>query len=226
VNTLPTFRVFIVALAVALPAFTAVSRLEAGQAPDMIQIESVSTVDRLGNAKMSLVFKLSAAQWTQWKQMYGDRPDVLRRDLRQQFARYVVEDFDLKRNDLERTATVSLSGRGLAAVRGDGTREIEISRNARQLTGAGREWLFQEQQQESAFSPILSETMKLVLPLGATNARLEQPGTDFARLVYQLPGAGGGRSALLVSGCVLLLAGVGLIVVGRRRPAQSQALLR
>jgi hypothetical protein len=68
--------------------------------------------------------------------------------------------------------------------------------------------------------------MKLVLPAGTSNARMEQPGTDFARLVYQLPVEGGGRPALLVSGFVLLLAGAGLIVVARRSSGNSQIALR
>jgi hypothetical protein len=181
---------------------------------DTLQTETSIVVDKLGDGQLTVTFHLSASQWTIWKQQYGDRPDVLWRDLKQQFANMALGDFDLKKNDIERTATARISLRGGTRLRSDGAREIEVPKDMKKISDSGREWIFNAVSQENQYAPILNQTIRVTLPAEATNVRLNQPGTAFQALVYEIPEAGGSGRMLLVGGTGALIIGLGLGVAG------------
>jgi hypothetical protein len=172
---------FILALALLLP-------MTPSRAADTINIDSIVNIDRFGDGSIKLTFHLSASQWAIWRQQYGDHPDVLWRDLKQMFARFALDKFDLKKNDVERTADVNISARACTQIRGDGTREIEIPKDFRFVSNNGREWIFSLTSQQSPYSPILSQTSRLILPEDARNPHLDQPGTGSEQLVYEIAG--------------------------------------
>jgi hypothetical protein len=189
---------FAVALLSTTPALRAAS--------DTVQQDIVMEIDRLGDGAITLTFRLSASQWTIWKQQYGDRPDVLWRDLRQQFATMSLGTFSLEKNDLERSATAKLTMRGGTKLRRDGSQEIEIPKEMNKVSDNGGEWIFNSVIQEGYGSPILTQTIRLRLPAEAVNVRLNQPGTAFQSLVYEIPPVGQGKG--------MLFGGIGALVVG------------
>jgi hypothetical protein len=155
---------------------------------------------------MTITFRLSASQWTIWKQQYGDRPDVLWRDLKQQFAALALGSFSLEKNEVERTATAKIAVRGGTQLRSDGGQEIEIPKEMKKISDSGREWIFTSVSQEGYGAPILTTTIRVRLPAEAANIRFNQPGTAFQALVYDIPQKGGGGG--------MLYAGIGALVVG------------
>ncbi len=171
-----------------------------------IQQDVVMEIDRLGDGSLTIAFRLSASQWTVWKQQYGDRPDVLWRDLRQQFAASQLTGFSLEKNDVERTAVAKLTISGGTKRRSDGAQEIELPKEMRKISDSGREWIFSGVEQADAGSPMLTQTIRVRLPPEAVDVRLNQPGTAFQALVYQVPEPGTGRG--------LLFAGLGALVGG------------
>ncbi|MBV8225987.1 MAG: hypothetical protein JO232_12465, partial [Verrucomicrobia bacterium] len=66
----------------------------AGLAADTINTDVVANVDPFGDGTIALTFRLSAAQWENWRELYGDHPDLLWRDLKQRFAKYALDKFD------------------------------------------------------------------------------------------------------------------------------------
>lgn len=184
------------------------------RAADTLQTDTSIIVDRLGDGQLTMTFHLSASQWTVWKQQYGDRPDVLWRDLKQQFANMALVDFDLKKNDIERSATAQISLRGGTRLRSDGAREIEVPKDMKKISDNGREWIFNAVSQENQYAPILNQTIRLTLPPEATNVRLNQPGTAFQTLVYEIPETGSGGKMMLVGGIGALVIGLALGVAG------------
>jgi hypothetical protein len=192
-------------------------------AADTINMDAVSEVDRHGDGTIKITFRLSASQWSLWKQQYGDRPDVLWRDLREQFSMYALAHFDLEKNDVTRTATATLTGRAMTTVRADGSREVDMSGDFKLVSNTPREWVFTSTQQASPYSPILSQTAKVILPLEAQNARLSQPGTAFQKVIYDMP-RGSIRPALLGSGVGLGVVGFLLIILGFVIPKKKPAV--
>src|ERR1700719_3692172 len=114
-----------------------------GFAADTINMDVVARVDPYGDGSMKVTFHLSASQWANWKQQYGDHPDVLWRDLKQKFAKYALVKFNLQKDEVERTATADIAARAFTRVRGDGTRGIEIPKELRFISNNGREWVFE-----------------------------------------------------------------------------------
>jgi hypothetical protein len=114
--------------------------IEPGVAAETIHTDVVANVDPYGDGSMKMTFHLSASQWANWKQEYGDHPDVLWRDLKQKFAKYALVKFDLQKDDIQRTATADIEARAFTHVRGDGTRGIEIPKEFRLISNTGREW--------------------------------------------------------------------------------------
>jgi hypothetical protein len=185
-----------------------------GGATETINSDVVANLDPYGDGSMKMTFHLSASQWAIWKQQYGDHPDVLWRDLKQKFAKYALEKFDIQKNEVERTATADIEARAFTHVRGDGTRGIEIPKEFRLVSNSGREWVFDFTTQESPYSPILAQMSRVILPADATNAHIEQPGTGFQQLVYQMPDNSSGNALFLWAGISAMAGGVVLCILG------------
>ena len=197
----------LVTLLVALVASCA-----AGRAADTINMDVVAHVDPYGDGSMKVTFHLSASQWAIWRQQYGDHPDVLWRDFKQKFAT-ALDKFDLTRNDVDRTATANIEARALTTVRTDGSRGIEILKGFRLISDTPQEFVFESTNQESSYSPILTQTSRIILPPQAVNAHFESPGTSFQQIVYQIREAGN-NGALFWSGTLAMGAGILLGIVG------------
>jgi hypothetical protein len=185
-----------------------------GEATETINTEVVASLDPYGDGSMKMTFHLSASQWAIWKQQYGDHPDVLWRDLKQKFAKYALEKFDIQKNEVERTATADIEARAFTRVRGDGTRGIEIPKEFRLVSNSGREWVFDFTTQESPYSPILAQMSRVILPADAANAHIEQPGTGFQQLVYQMPDNSSRNVLFLWTGISAMAGGVILWILG------------
>jgi hypothetical protein len=185
-----------------------------GEATETINSDVVANLDPYGDGSMKMTFHLSASQWAIWKQQYGDHPDVLWRDLKQKFAKYALEKFDIQKNEVERTATADIEARAFTHVRGDGTRGIEIPKEFRLVSNSGREWVFDFTTQESPYSPILAQMSRVILPADATNAHIEQPGTGFQQLIYQMPDNSSGNALFLWAGISAMAGGVVLCILG------------
>lgn len=190
------------------------------QAADTIHMDAVMEIDRHGDGKLTITFRLSASQWGMWKQNYGDRPDVLWRDLRHQFSRYAFDSFDLKKDDITRTATATLTGRALTVVRADGSREVEVGKDFKPISNTARDWVFTATQQATPYTPILSQTAKFILPPEATNAKLHQPGTEYQRIVYEMPETSL-RPAMLGGGLGIATLGLVLFALGFVLPGKK-----
>jgi hypothetical protein len=207
----------LVTLLVALVASCA-----AGRAADTINMDVVAHVDPYGDGSMKVTFHLSASQWAIWRQQYGDHPDVLWRDFKQKFAKVALDKFDLTRNDVDRTATANIEARALTTVRTDGSRSIEILKGFRLISNTPQEFVFESTSQESPYSPILTQTSRIILPLQAVNAHFESPGTSFQQIVYQIPEAGNNGAlfwgGILAMGTGILLAIVGIVSSFAKRP--------
>jgi hypothetical protein len=185
-----------------------------GLATDTVNQDAVIRVDPNGDGSMKVIFHLSASRWAAWRQEYGDHPDILWRNLKQRFAKAALDKFDLQRNDVDRTATADIEARALTRIRGDGSRGIEMQKEFRLVSNTPLEWVFEATSQASPESPILAQTIRVILPPQAFNARIDSPGTTDQQIVYQMPEGAASNALLLWAGILAIGVGIALGIFG------------
>jgi hypothetical protein len=185
-----------------------------GLATDTVNQDAVIRVDRNGDGSMKVIFHLSASRWAAWRQEYGDHPDILWRNLKQRFAKAALDKFDLQRNDIDRTATADITARALTRIRGDGSRGIEMQKEFRLVSNTPLEWVFEATSQASPESPILAQTIRVILPPQAFNARIDSPDTTDQQIVYQMPEGAASNALLLWAGILAIGVGIALGIFG------------
>ena len=173
-------------------------------------------IDALGNAAVTATFTLPAEQWRLWNQTYGQNEFLLKRDFEHQFSAVVLRDFKLERDDMNRTAKLSMKGTASAEYRGNGVWEAELEKGVRGTQVSERVWQFSKSTGQGG--AILQQNYRITLPEGATGS--EQVTGEFGIPVLRYSLEPAGRSPMLpVAAAVLGLLGAGLAAWGllRRR---------
>jgi hypothetical protein len=191
-----------------------------------LDINTAIKVDRFGDGTMTVKFKLSASEWGPWKQNFGDRPDLVRRNLRQQFACYELGEFDLDKDDVEREATATIAMRGAIKLRRDGSREIAVPKSMRKVSNTSHEWIFTSASHANPYEPVKTETTHIVLPPEAVNIQFQESNSGEHALIYEIPAPGGGSQTMLYAGVGALVIALVLGVIGflpGKKPAPAGA---
>jgi hypothetical protein len=188
----------------------------AQQVTPIVQQDIEVVVDAVGNAGVSAKFTLPAAQWQLWKQAYGQNESLLKRDFQHQYSAVVLKDFKLERDDMNRTATLSMKSEANAEYRGDGAWEVELEKGLRSTRVSDTQWHFTKTSAEAG--AVLQQNFVLKLPKGARGTQEAVNELGVPVLKYELKAAR--RSPLLpIVGAALGLLGLAAIVLGFvRRP--------
>lgn len=192
-------RALVIACSVAMAATATMQAQDAART-----IEQTFQFDERGDADIEIRFQYGAAQWAQWKEQFGDHPDLLLRNLRYELAAAVLDDFGLKRDDVKRIATANVKARALARYRSNGQFTIEVPKNMKLVTGSGTEWAFTNSSLING--ELVNMTLRAKLPAKARNVHYT-PGNDFDQLVYSL-------ELEKPKPKLLLGAGIGLVAMG------------
>ena len=163
------------------------------------------TFDERGDALVEVSFQHTAARWNQWKEAFGDHPDLLLRNLRYQFASAALEDFKFEKDDIHRRAVSKIKACALARYRGNGNFTIQVPKEMKLVSGSGTDWAFTATGMTEG--EILTRTVRAKLPAKALNPHYG-PGGDFDELSYSMNIAPTRSPYLMAAGIFLLLLGV------------------
>jgi hypothetical protein len=163
------------------------------------------TFDDRGDALVEVSFQHTAARWNQWKEAFGDHPDLLLRNLRYQFASAALEDFKFEKDDIHRRAVSKIKACALARYRGGGNFTIHVPKDMKLVSGSGTDWAFTATKMTEG--EILTTTVRAKLPAKAINPHYG-PGGDFDELSYSMSMAPARSPYLLAAGIFLLLLGI------------------
>jgi len=214
-------RYHLMALLVAATATTvllAPQPAPAQQDTPIIQQDIEVVVDSLGNAGIAAKFTLPAAQWRMWKQVYGENQSLLKRDFEHQYSAVVLKDIKLERDDMNRTATLSMKGEANAEYRGGGVWEVELEKGLRGTKVSDTEWHFTKTSAEGG--AVLQQNFVLRLPKGTKGTQEATNELGVPVLKYELKTAH--RSPMLpIIGAALGLLGLVAVVLGILRKPQA-----
>jgi len=176
-----------------------------------------------GSVNLTFQLAFDALPWGIWKSQVGDDPARLRGMLRYQFAAFVIDDFKFEKDDLNRTAKVTIHSPAGPELRKDQHLEVSIEPWLRMINHTGREWFF------SGNNPAAGNqqnTFKVILPANTIDVSLVNAGTPNQALVYALSLPAGKSRVFVWSGVIVLLLGAVLVVAGmlaKQTPAPAAA---
>lgn len=166
-------------------------------------VERTYKLDGRGDAQVEFNFQLDASHWAQWKEQYGDHPDLMLRNLKYQLAAAVIDDFALDKDEVHRRAVAKIKARCIARYRGNGQFELQVPKNMKLVAGSGSEWVFSSSMLEEG--GIVNITDRAKLPANAGNVHLVT-GNDYDQLAYSLEVSPSKPKYLLYLGLFFLLA--------------------
>jgi hypothetical protein len=174
-------------------------------------LDSITEVHPDGSVDLTFQLAFDAKPWQLWKSVVGDDPARLRGMMRHQFAAYVIDDFKFEKDDLNRTAKVTIRSPAGPGLRKDRRFEMPVDGWCRLINRAGREWFF------SGNNPAAGNqqnTVKIVLPENTIEASLVNTGTPDQALVYALSEPAGKSHFFVWFGAVVMLLGIVLLAAG------------
>ena len=192
----------------------------AGPPIDTIAFDESITLDPIGDASIAITFTLSASQYVNWQQKYGQNKSLLRRDLGKLVSQYETYNWDVQTNEMERRLTVSVNAHGAVKHRGGGQYELEVppSWRAGPIQGTTLEYNYVE---SLGVGVVGQHNVKVILPPGTHDIAQGsgESGEPVVRYTVPVPHRVA-AVALLVSGLTTILIGAGLIAFALlfRRP--------
>lgn len=173
-------------------------------------INQVYKFDERGDADIEVSFQYNASQWAIWKEQYGNRPDIVLRDMRYTMATAVLENFSLEKDDVQRSALGKVRARAMARYLNGGEFVIDVPKEMRLVTGSNSDWIFSLT--NAVNGEIVAQTLHAKLPPSARNARFG-PAGDFNALTYTVDQSKPRPLGWLLAGLGCFLGGVLLIVI-------------
>ncbi len=201
--------------ALALAICLGAGNLRAQSLPKTADINETVFAD--GSVDLNFQMTFDAAPWRQWKAMVGDEPARLRAMMRHQFAALTLENFKLDRDDMDRTAKMSMHSPTGPELRDDGSFQIPVDGYFRLVNGSGQTWFF------SGNNPHGGNTLnnvKVTLPANALNAYVANPNNADQALVFALTPAPSPARWFYLAGTAVALLGLAVLLTGvlaRRR---------
>jgi hypothetical protein len=201
-------RLLVLTLALAL---LSLSQAAVAQVPART-FDSIQEINPDGSVKLTFQMAFDALPWAFWKNQVGDDPARLRGMMRYQFAAYVIDDFKFEKDDLNRTAKITMHSPAGAELRKDQGVEIPVDGWCRLINHTGREWFFSGNNPSAGNQ---QTTVKIVLPANTIDAELVNAGTPDQTLVFALSLPAGKARLFVWSGAIVMLLGAVLVVAGR-----------
>lgn len=164
-----------------------------------------------GSVAVSMEMTFDAAPWRVWKSQVGDEPSRLRAMMKHQFSAIVIDDFKLEKDDLNRTAKVSMRSPAGPELRKDGRFRIPIEKEFRLVNNTGREWFFSG---NNPYANNSLQTVRILLPVNATGVTLASPGGTDQGLIYALNVPAGSSRTFVILGSVLAVLGATAVAAG------------
>jgi hypothetical protein len=162
------------------------------------------TMDESGTVICEVTNKYNAAFWDTWTKVVGSNTSIINNSLRKLFPKYHLSDFKHSQDANERTNTVKFKIDGMMNVNKSGKWEAELDGKDPNITKVSNsEWLLVEEG---------GETMKIHLPSGTKNSKVEKNSFGKAMLTYPVSTGGGMNAILKYGGILIALLGVGLFI--------------
>ncbi|MBI1341704.1 MAG: hypothetical protein GC171_02085 [Terrimonas sp.] len=170
------------------------------------------SINDVGSVICEVSNKYNASYWDYFTKTVGNNTSIINNQLKKLFPKYYLSDFNHSQDANERSNTVKFKIEGMMNINKNGKWEADLERKDPNITKiSDKEFMLIEE----------GESMKIHLPSGTHDAKVEKNSFGKAILTYT-PHTGGGMGTVLrFLGIAVALAGVGLLFMNRSRTKQS-----
>ena len=167
------------------------------------------TMNESGSVICEIKYTYNAAMWDMWTKMVGSNTSIINNQLRKMFPKYHLSDFKHSQEANERSNTIKFKLDGMMNINKSGKWEAELDQKSPDITKvSGTEWLLVAE----------GQTMKIHLPSGTKNSKVEKNSFGKAILTYPVSTGGTMNAVLRYGGILIALAGVGLFIRNKMKP--------
>lgn len=167
-------------------------------------------LDNVGNAKINVSMTMNAAQWNQWNGAYGTNPAALKRDFERSMPAFIVDDFKLEKDDMNRSFNLSLNAYGVCKIDKRGRWIMETDQKNAQVTELSKnKYMLISSPPE--FGGNLQQTYIVEFPNEANSIKVDKDSFGKSVFHFKMDHPSSGFNIMRWSGLVLLIVGGGWI---------------
>jgi hypothetical protein len=170
------------------------------------------TIEKNGGAICEVTNKYTASYWDYWTKAVGNNTSIINNEMKKIFPKYHLSDFNHSQNANERSNTVKFRIDGMMNINKNGKWEADLGSKDPNITKVSNtEFLLIEG----------TQTMKIHLPSGTSDAKVEKDSFGKAMLTFSPSGGGGMGNITRYAGIALALAGIFLFIRNRKSGEQQ-----
>lgn len=163
-------------------------------------------IDSIGNAKIEISMTMAAQQWQVWLQTVGGNPAIMKREVERSMPAYILDDFKLEKNEMERSFHLSLNAYGACKVDKRGNWTIDTDQknaNVTELT----DHKFMLVSSPPELGGTVQQTFTIDFPEVAKNIKIDKDAFGNSIFKFQMENSTAGFNILRWAGVLLLIVG-------------------
>jgi hypothetical protein len=199
----------------------------AGSPLSTISFDESMKIDAIGDAAVAINLTLTAQQFVNWNQKYGQNQSLLKRDLGKVLSQYDTYDWSVQTDPMERKVSIGVKAHGAVKHKGGGVYEFDVPKDWKggQHNANSIDYNSLESLGNGAIAQLNS---KLILPAECTDIK-DDTGEAGQRVVrYTVPMKSTRHYILAIFGGLLMIGGLGFaglgvivgIMMGSKPPAR------
>ncbi|MEZ4792202.1 MAG: hypothetical protein R2783_01610 [Gelidibacter sp.] len=163
-------------------------------------------IDSIGNAKIKVSMTMTAQQWQVWLQTIGNNPAVLKREVERSMPAYILDDFKLEKNEMERSFNLSLNAYGVCQVDKRGNWTIDTDQKNANLTKlTDHKYMLVSSPPE--LGGTVQQTFTVEFPEAAKDIKIDKDAFGNSIFKFEMENSTAGFNIMRWAGVLLLLVG-------------------
>ncbi|WP_204344346.1 hypothetical protein [Psychroserpens algicola] len=165
-------------------------------------------IDNIGNAKINISMTMNAAQWQQWNGTYGANPSALKRDIERSMPAFIVDDFKLDKDDMNRSFNLSLNAYGVCKIDKRGRWVMDTDQKDAQLTKL-TDYKYMLVSSPMEFGGAIQQTYIIEFPETAQDIKVDTDSFGKSVFEFEMDNPSSNFNVLRWSGLLLIIVGGG-----------------
>lgn len=177
-------------------------------------------LDSLNAAHLEISMTMNASQWDAWVNTLGNNPAALKREIQRSMPGYFMDDFELEKDEMERSFTMKLKVDGICKIDKKGKWILDTDQKNAQMTELNsHQYMLVSSPPE--FGGQMQQQYILQLPTGAKDIEVTKDSFGKSVFKFEMERSSGtsSKNMLRYGGIALLVLGGAWSLVQMRRKA-------